>query len=112
MFNGLVLDDFEFDAAGPPPICTRDLNLTVALSAPLNSTVQINEFLLQGMVQTTTSLDQATLTVTIPGSTKVTNLLSTSMQPAGVSQFFNRNPGSVNSAVSDRSPALEPASTA
>jgi hypothetical protein len=76
MFNGLVLDDFEFDAAGPPPICTRDLNLTVALSAPLNSTVQINEFLLQGMVQTTTSLDQATLTVTSPGSTKVTNLLA------------------------------------
>jgi hypothetical protein len=81
--NGLVFDDFEFDAAGPPPICTTQVNPTVALSAPLTSTVQINEFLLQGMVQTAASLDQATLTVTSPGSTKVTNLLSTIIQPAG-----------------------------
>lgn len=80
--NGLVLDDLAFDAAGPPPDCTAPVNPSVTLSQPhLNSTVQINEFMLQGEVTTAAPLDQATLTVTGPGGTKVTNVLGTIVQP-------------------------------
>ena len=81
--NGLVFDDIEFDAAGPPPPCPAPSDPTVTLSQPqLNPTVQINEFMLQGAVTTAAPLDQATLTVSGPGGTKVTNVLGTIVQPA------------------------------
>jgi hypothetical protein len=80
--NGLVFDDFEFDAAGPPPVCTAPVNPTVTMTQPqANTTVQINEFLLQGTVTTAAPLDQATLTVTGPSGTKVSNFLGTIVQP-------------------------------
>ena len=80
--NGLVFDDLEFDAAGPPPVCTAPVNPTVTLTQPnANTTVQINEFLLQGTVTTAAPLDQATLTVTGPSGTKVSNFLGTIVQP-------------------------------
>src|SRR5262245_18225712 len=74
--NGLAFDDLEFTTAGSPPVCTASQNPTVALIEPhLNPTVQINEFLLQGLVSTAAPLDLATLTVTVSGNTRVTNLL-------------------------------------
>lgn len=80
--NGLVFDDFQFDAAGPPPLCTAAVNPTVTLAQPLaGTTVQINEFMLQGAVTTAALLDKATLTVTGPSGTKVSNLLGTIVQP-------------------------------
>lgn len=80
--NGLVFDDLEFDTAGPPPPCTAPVDPTVTLTQPhANTTVQINEFLLQGTVTTAAPLDQATLTVTGPNGTKVSNLLGTIVQP-------------------------------
>ena len=80
--NGLVFDDLEFNAAGPPPVCTAFLDPTVTLTQPhANTTVQINEFMLQGTVGTAAPLDKATLTVTGPGGTKVSNLLGTIVQP-------------------------------
>lgn len=80
--NGLVFDDLEFDAAGPPPVCTASTDPHVTLTQPqTNTTVQINEFLLQGTVTTAAPLDQATLTVTGPNGTKVSNLLGPTVQP-------------------------------
>jgi hypothetical protein len=80
--NGLAFDDLEFDTAGPPPVCTATQPPTVTLSQPhLNTTVQINEFTLQGAVTTAAPLDQAILTVTVPPSSKVSDLLGTIVQP-------------------------------
>ena len=80
--NGLVIDDLQFDAVGPPPVCTALLDPKVTLAQPqANTTVQINEFLLQGNVTTAALLDKATLTVAGPGGTKVNNLLGTIIQP-------------------------------
>jgi hypothetical protein len=80
--NGLVFDDIEFDTAGSPPPCTAPADPTVTLTQPhANTTVQINEFLLQGTVTTAAPLDQATLTATGPTGTKVSNLLGTIVQP-------------------------------
>jgi hypothetical protein len=82
--NGLVFDDLEFDTEGRSPVCTALLNPEVTLSEPqLNTTVQINEFTLRGMVATAAPLEEATLTVTAPGNTRITNLLGTIIQPTG-----------------------------
>ncbi|PZR85857.1 MAG: hypothetical protein DLM68_10490, partial [Hyphomicrobiales bacterium] len=80
--NGLAFDDLSFDTAGSPPDCTATANPTVVMSQPAsNTTVQINEFFLQGQVTTQTPLDQATLTVTGSANSKVSNLLGTIIQP-------------------------------
>lgn len=80
--NGLVFDDVSFDTQGPPPACPTSTNPTLTLTQPTpNTTVQINDFLLQGSVTTGAPLDTATLTVTGPGGTKVGNLLNTTVQP-------------------------------
>jgi hypothetical protein len=80
--NGLVFDDFEFDAAGPPPVCPTQVNPQLTVTQPhANTTVQVNEFMLEGSVFTAAPLDQATLTVSGPGGTKVSNLLGPIVQP-------------------------------
>ena len=53
VMNGVAADDLELSSAGPPPPCDADSVPTVELSAPTgDSTVQNNEFLLQGSVGT------------------------------------------------------------
>lgn len=91
--NGLVIDDVEFGSAGPAPTCQATVPPTVSLDQPANTpqtpqvTVQTNEFLLQGEVQTTAPLDVARLTVTktpsVPQITRTTDLLSTIVQRNG-----------------------------
>jgi hypothetical protein len=78
--NGLVVDDLEFDNVGNPPVCGTTQSPTVSLSQPPNGeTVNVNEFLLQGTVTTAVPLDEATLIVAGPGSTKSSDLLGASI---------------------------------
>src|SRR5215203_1949696 len=82
--NGLVFDDLEFSAAGSPPACPTQQNPVVTLSQPPpNSAVQINEFVLQGTVQTGAPLEEATLAATVPGNVRTSNVLGTIVQPIG-----------------------------
>jgi hypothetical protein len=79
--NGLVVDDVEFSTAGPPPACGTLETPDVTLIQPprllqnLQTTVQINEFVLEGVVFTSVPLDEATLTVAGPGGTRSFDLL-------------------------------------
>ena len=74
--NGLVVDDLEFDNAGNPPACGTTQNPVVSLLQPQNGeTVNVNEFSLRGIVNTAVPLDEATLMVAGPGSTKFADLL-------------------------------------
>ena len=81
--NGLLIDDVEFSTAGPAPPCLTSVRPSVALVQPRSSLlvgqptkVQINEFMLQGVVQTDVLLDEATMTITGAGGTKTIDLLS------------------------------------
>jgi len=75
--NNLVIDDFEFDTVGPPPPCGTTQNPFVTLNQPQNGqTVQRNEFMLQGAVNTAALLDEATLTATASGGSQSVSLLS------------------------------------
>jgi len=86
--NGLVFDDFEFDTAGPPPVCTATADPQVTLLQPTgNVTTQLNDFLLQGSVSTQAPLDSATLTVQATGGTKVSSLLGVLIQPTFSAPF-------------------------
>src|SRR5262245_19524393 len=74
--NGLVVDDLEFDNVGAPPVCSTTQNPIVSLLQPQSGeTVNVNEFPLAGNVTTAVPLDEATLIVTGPGSTKSSDLL-------------------------------------
>jgi hypothetical protein len=69
LMNSLALDDIEFGAAGPSPLCASTRNPTVTLTQPANGfTAQRNEFILQGAVNTQAPLEKATLTVIGTGS--------------------------------------------
>lgn len=79
--NGLVFDDFQFDTAGPPPVCTATAAPQVTLLQPNGTvTTQLNDFLLQGSVSTQAPLDSATLTVQGPGGQKVSSILGPIIQ--------------------------------
>lgn len=67
----LVVDDVEFDSAGPPPACTATQNPTLTIAQPAGAqTVQFNGFILQASVNTQDPLAVAmTMTVTGPGGT-------------------------------------------
>jgi hypothetical protein len=82
--NGLVIDDVEFNTAGAPPACGTTASPLVTLIQPPRNvqtpqiqTVQINEFMLQGEVNTWVPLDEGTLTVTGSGGTRSSDLLGT-----------------------------------
>ncbi|MGH9848872.1 MAG: PKD domain-containing protein [Blastocatellia bacterium] len=83
LMNGLAVDDVEFDTAGPPPDCaTSTLVPTVTLSQPTSgTTVQLNEFILQGTVSTPASapLEAVTLTVTGSSGSRSLNLLASGL---------------------------------
>jgi hypothetical protein len=82
--NGLVVDDFEFNAPGAPPLCTTTTNPSVQILQPAGGTVfQVNNFPLQGTVATQAPLQAATLTVTNSAGTKSSSILGTLVQPAG-----------------------------
>ena len=79
--NGLVIDDIEFSTSGHPPVCDTQVSPSLELIQPppippvLQSTVQTNQFTLQGTVSTLVPLDEATLTVTGSGGTESSDLL-------------------------------------
>jgi hypothetical protein len=84
--NGLVIDDVEFGAAGPAPPCETTVRPSVSLERPpplpqidLRNEVQINEFILQGKVQTLAPLDEAKLTASqgFPANIRTLDLLTT-----------------------------------
>ena len=89
--NGLVVDDVEFGAAGPPPACQATSAPSVSLDQPPNApevVVQVNGFMLQGEVQTAAPLDAARLTIRqmpppFPPNTRAVDLLSTVVQRDG-----------------------------
>ncbi len=80
--NGLLIDDLEFSTVGPAPPCLTSVKPSVALIQPRSNLlgqqtkVQIDEFMLQGVVQTEALLDEATMTISRAGVTKAFDLLS------------------------------------
>lgn len=82
--NGLVVDDFEFNSPGAPPVCTTTINPSVQISQPApNAIFQTNNFPLQGKITTPSPLQSATLTVTNSAGTKSSNMLGTLVPQAG-----------------------------
>jgi hypothetical protein len=73
----LAVDDVEFDASGPPPVCESTRTPLATLDQPLGGqTVQRNEFLLRGEISAVTPLEEATLQVTGPAGSESLDLLS------------------------------------
>lgn len=63
----LVVDDVEFDSAGPPPVCTATQNPTLTINQPANNqVVQFNGFVLDAKVTTQDPL-AASMTMTVNG---------------------------------------------
>ncbi|MEM7765674.1 MAG: hypothetical protein AAF290_16535 [Pseudomonadota bacterium] len=66
--NGLVVDDFEFDTAGSPPVCATRNPPILSLTEPVsNAETQVNNFRLQGAVTSGAEIESATLTITDSG---------------------------------------------
>src|SRR5438270_6994274 len=97
--NGLVVDDFEFNAPGGPPVCITLVSPQVQIKLPVaHDGFQTNKFPLQGQVFTGVPLQSATLTVTNSSGTKSSNLLGPLVQPSGgpfgvINVFDEMTPG-------------------
>jgi hypothetical protein len=76
----LVVDDVEFDSAGPPPPCPATVNPTLTSNQPVqNQVVQFNGFLLDAQATSQDPLATSlTLTVHRPGGSPITQTLQLS----------------------------------
>lgn len=83
LMNNLVIDDIEFERAGPFPACLFATNPTITLNQPQDGiTVHSNEFILQGTITTQNPLEEASVITTGRGnSTKVLNILAGDLLP-------------------------------
>jgi hypothetical protein len=81
--NGVVVDDVEFSAAGPPPACTVSGPPVVRLVQPASGTVaQRNEFTLQGSVTPGAQILSARILVQGTGA-RSANVYPTVIRPEG-----------------------------
>jgi hypothetical protein len=87
--NGLLIDDVEFSTSGPAPPCLTNVPPSLTMSQPPlllpdGPTVRINEFMLQGSVNTAVPLDEAMLVVTKPdGTATTTSVLNSTISSTG-----------------------------
>lgn len=93
--NSLVVDDFEFGSAGPPPRCVSLVRPQINIQQPVaNDIVQTNNFPLQGNVTSFSPLESATLTVSNSAGSKSSNLLGVLIPlgggPFGATNFFDQ----------------------
>jgi hypothetical protein len=83
--NGIAVDDVEFSDAGPPPPCTATSVPSIMLSQPAGAvTVQHDEFLLQGSVNTGGApIESAFIIDDSQGPQRKATLFPSLIQPTG-----------------------------
>ena len=102
--NGLAIDDFEFDVAGPPPNCSAVSDPEVTLSQPATGLqTQFNQFVLAFKVATADPFATTTVTATVGAQTRSTTFagLSGPFGPIAVNGLLFPGSNTVIVAVKD-----------
>lgn len=72
--NDIVVDDVEFDQAGPPPTCTATSIPVITLAPPPDEPLQFNVFTLNGAISTESPLYSVSVKVTGSGGSRTSDL--------------------------------------